>query len=52
MIVAVARPVRIARAKVAHAPAARKTAITVPVPAAKSDSTNMQEKKKKSTNFY
>ena len=47
MIVAVARPVRIATARVAHAPAARKTAKTAHVPAARSDSTKMEEKKKK-----
>ena len=43
---AVARPVPIATARVAHVPAAQKAAITVPVPAA-NNSTKMEEKKKK-----
>ena len=47
VIVAVARPVRIATARVAHVPAAQKTAKTVHVPAARSNSTKMEEKKKK-----
>ena len=47
VIVAVARPVRIATARAAHVPAAPKTAITAHVPAARSDSTKMEEKKKK-----
>jgi len=50
--VAVARPVPIATARSANVHAARKTAITAHVPAARSKSTKMQEKKKKSTNFY
>merc|ERR1711935_474777 len=50
--VAVARPVPIATARSANVHAAQKTAITAHVPAARSKSTKMQEKKKKSTNFY
>ena len=46
VIVAVARPVRIATARAAHVPAARKTAITAHVPAARSDSTKMEEKRR------
>jgi len=48
----VARPVPIATARSANVLAALKTAITVHVQAARSEFTKMQEKKKKSTNFY
>ena len=46
MIVAVVIAALIATARVADVPAARSTAITVHVPAAKNDSTKMQEKKR------
>ena len=51
VIVAVVIAALIATARVADVPAARSTAITVHVPAARSDSTKMQEKIKKLTNY-
>ena len=51
MIVAVAIAALIATARVADVPAARSTAITVHAPAARSDSTKMQEKITKTIKF-
>ena len=52
MTVAVARPVPIATARSANVPAARQTAITVHVLAARSESTKMQDKNEEINNFY
>merc|ERR1711894_376808 len=49
--VAAARPVPIVTARSANVPAARQTAITVHVLAARSESTKMQDKMKKLTTF-
>ena len=51
MIVAVVIAALIATARVADVPAATNTAITAHVPAARSDSTKMQEKKIKNYHF-
>mgnify|MGYP001165729934 CR=1 FL=1 len=51
MIVAVAIPAVIAAAKVADVPAAQKTAITVHVPAARIESTKLQDKNEEINKF-